>query len=204
LPRTDQADADVVTDDRLTSIPPEEFDDFAALCTSAATIAAGRGLPVVVSWTVVVPRLRVADGGWHLSPTKGRRTFVGECSRTGQRRLAVGTVLDLTGRGPGRFEHVSQAWRRIRDGALIGGTGRGPVIVGGTSPDTVMWLPAAELTKAPGFAPEVTLNALIGSAAAVGGAFRQAQSAVRALLRDSVFVEQQRPQLISQCPVISA
>ena len=188
----------MVTDDRLTSIPSEEFDDFAALCTRAATIAAGRGLPVVVSWTVAVPGLRVADGGWHLSPRNGRRTFVGECSRTGQRRLAVGTVLDLTGRGPGRFEQVSAAWGRIRDGALIGGTGRGPALVGDTSPDAVMWLPAAELSDAPGSAPEVTLNAWIGSAAAVGGAVRQAQSAVRALLRDSAFVEQQRPQLISQ------
>ena len=173
----------MVTDDPLTSIPSEAFDDFAALCTRAATIAAGRGLPVVASWTVTVPHLKVADRGRNLCAVNGRRTFAWESS--GQRRLAVGTVLDLTGHGPERFEQVSQAWRRVRDGALVGGTGRTPALVGGTSSDAVMWLPAAELTEAPGSAPEVTLNAWIGSAAAVGGAVRQAQSAIRALFRDS-------------------
>jgi hypothetical protein len=183
VPRVDLADADVVTDDPLRTFPSEAFDDFAALCIRAATIAAGRGHPVVASWTVTVPQVRVAEDGRRLSAMNRRRTFVGESS-TGQRRLAVGTVLDMAGHGPDRREHVSNAWRRIRDGALIGGTGREPALVVGTSSDAAMWLPAAELTEAPGYAPDVTLNAWIGSAAAVGGAVRQAQSAVRALLRD--------------------
>jgi len=198
LPQAIPADAEVVTNAPPTGISSAEFDDFAALCTRGATIAAGRGLPVVVSWTVAVPHLRVADRGRQYSAGGRRRTFVWESSRTGQLRLAVGTVLDLTGHGPGWFEHVSVAWRRIREGALIGGSGRGPTLAGGTSPDAVMWLPAAELSEDPGCAPEVTLNAWIGSSAAVGGAVRQAQSAVRALLRDSVFVEQQGSQLILQ------
>ena len=208
LTRTATVDADVVTDEPLASIPSEEFDNFAALCTRAATIAADRARPVVVSWTFAVPHLTVADRVRHLSTGDRRRTFVWASSWTGQRRLAVGTALDIEGHGTGRFEQLSQMWHRCRDGALVGGTGRGPALVGGfrfdrrasvggALPDALMWLPVAELTEAPGSAPELTLNAWIGCATAVGAAVRQAQSAVRGLLRDSAFGERQRPQVIS-------
>ncbi|MDT5018656.1 MAG: menaquinone-specific isochorismate synthase [Mycobacterium sp.] len=197
----------MVDDQPPPGIPSVAFDDFAALCTKASTIAADRARPVVVSWTFAVPHLTVADRVRHISARNGR-TFVWASSWTGLRRLAVGTALDLTAQGQDRFAQLSQVWSRCRDGALVGGTFRGPALVGGfrfgggtnldgALPDALMWLPAAELTEAPGSAPEVTLNACIGSATGVGPAIRRARRAVRTMLRDSGVGGKQRPQLLS-------
>jgi hypothetical protein len=106
--------------------------DFGALCGVGATLATESGHPVLVSWTTEVPRCTVAEQVQRLTAGPGR-TFVWTSAWTGHRRLAVGTTLDVTGCGAGRFERVSASWSQARDGALVGGTGRRPALVGGFS-----------------------------------------------------------------------
>ena len=138
----------------------QELKSFTALCDQGARTASDRGRPVLVSWTGTVAGCTVAEQVRRI-PTEPGRRFIWASSWTGQRRLAVGTALDVTGSGADRFEQVSVAWQRHRDGALVGGTGRQPSLVGGFSfrhhdqgrgimPDALMWLPAAELAEVPG------------------------------------------------------
>lgn len=195
-----------MTDQLRTSLPSQELDNFAALCRHGATTAADRGRPVLVSWTATVPQLTVANQFRRLSTDSGR-TFVWASSWTGQRRLAVGSALDVTGHGVDRFEQVSSAWSRHRDGALIGGTGRQPSLVGGFSfqhrggrdllPDALMWLPAAELIEVPGLTPALTLNAWITPATDSCAAMRHAESAALALTTSIPVGESEQARLIS-------
>ena len=179
--------------------------DFGALCGVGATLAAESGHPVLVSWTTEVPRCTVAEQVRRLS-TGPARTFVWTSAWTGHRRLAVGTALDVTGCGADRFEQVSASWRRARDGALVGGTGRRPSLVGGFSfvdggadswPAALMWLPAAELTEVPGSPTELTLNAWLRPSEQRDAAVRCAGEAVRGLLAESAVVEAQQPKVVS-------
>jgi len=195
-----------VTADRATNLPSQDLQNFVALCRHGAIAAAHRGRPVLVSWTFAVPELRVADRVRHLS-NDGGRTFVWASRWTGQRRLAVATALDVTGHLVDRFDQVSAAWRTSRDGALIGGTGRQPSLVGGfsffdrdrsaTLPDALMWLPAAELVEDPGSPPVLTLNAWISPAADGRAAAWHAENAARSLTVDAAIVDKQQAQVIS-------
>jgi hypothetical protein len=105
---------------------------FARLCRHGAAAAAKRKRPVVVGSTFEVPDAAVTKRVHHLTSARGR-TFVWASSWTGQRRLAVGTALDVTGHGVGRFEQISASWRECRNDALVAGTGRQPFLVGGFS-----------------------------------------------------------------------
>ena len=195
-----------MTADRATNLPAQDLQNFAALCRHGAVAAADRERPVLVSWTFAVPELRVADRVRHLS-NDGGRTFVWASRWTGQRRLAVATALDVTGHAVERFDQVSAAWRTSRDGALIGGTGRQPSLVGGFSffdrdrsailPDALMWLPAAELVEDPGSPPVLTLNAWISPAVDGRAAARRAENAARSLTADAAVVDKQQAQVIS-------
>jgi len=173
--------------------------DFGAFCGVGATLAAESCHPVLVSWTIELPRCSVAEQIRRLSDQPGR-TFVWTSAWTGHRRLAVGTALDVTACGTDRFERLSATWRKVRDGALVGGTGRRPSLVGGFGfsdedadtgwPAALMWLPAAELTEEPGAPTELTLNAWLLPAQERDEAVRCAGEAVRTLLADSTAVEQ--------------
>jgi salicylate biosynthesis isochorismate synthase len=184
---------------------------FGKLCQDAANAAADRGRPVLASWSGTVPRFTVADRVRQLS-AGSERTFVWASSWSGQRRLAVGTALDVTGHGADRFEQVSAAWKRCRSGALIGGTGRRPSLVGGFSfrdhdndeadrraamPDALMWLPAAELIEEPGQRTVLTLNAWLRPESAADAAVRHAASAARTLLADSGVADSEQPRVVS-------
>jgi isochorismate synthase len=179
-------------------LPVRALADFGALCGVGATLATESGHPVLVSWTIELPRCSVAEQVGRLTDQRGR-TFVWTSAWTGHRRLAVGTALDITACGTDRFVQLSSAWRRARDGALVGGTGRRPSLVGGFSftdedadtgwPAALMWLPAAELTEDPGAPTELTLNGWLLPAQERDEAVRCAGEAVRALLADSAAVE---------------
>ncbi len=187
------------------------LEGFGKLCRDAAKAAADRGRPVLASWSATVPRFTVADRVRQLSASS-ERTFVWASSWSGQRRLAVGTALDVAGHGADRFEQVSAFWRGCRSGALLGGTGRRPSLVGGFSfrhhdhdeasrraamPDALMWLPAAELIEEPGCPTVLTLNAWLRPEADAGVAVRPAASAARILLADSGVVDSERPRVVS-------
>ena len=185
----------------------KSWKSFAALCQHGARVAADRGRPVLVSWTGAVAKWTVADQVRRLSTEAGRR-FVWASSWTGQRRLAVGTALDVTGLGADRFEQVSASWRRYRAGALVGGTGRQPSLVGGFSfvhhdqghgvmPDALMWLPAAELIEMPGSPPALTLNACISPVANADAAVRHAESAARTLMNNSAIAGKRQARVAS-------
>jgi salicylate biosynthesis isochorismate synthase len=194
------------TTDLPSILPTRALADFGALCGVGATLATESGHPVLVSWTTEVPRFTVAEQVRRL-PTGPGRTFVWTSAWTGQRRLAVGTALDVTGCGADRFDQVSASWSRARDGALVGGTGRRPSLVGGFSfadgpadavwPAALMWLPAAELTEVPGSPTELTLNAWLRPSEERDAAVRCAGEAVRILLTDSAIAEHQRTNVSS-------
>lgn len=204
-----------VTEHSGTTIPPKDLRDYAALCMEGAIAAAHRGRPVVVSATFAVPELCVADRVRRLG-SDSERTFVWASSWTGQRRLSVGTALDLMRDGPDRFDQVSAAWRTCRDGALVGGTGRQPSLVGGFSffdgkhrcrrdmPDALMWLPAAELVEEPGCAPMLTLNAWIPPTKNGRAAAHLAQNAARTLTEDAATVKHRQLQVVSRREAPSA
>lgn len=162
----------------------------------------------MVSWTTAAPPVDIAERVARVCDTGGR-TFVWSSTWTGQRRLAVGTALDLTARGTSRFEQLSTAWRRSRHGALLGGSGREPAVVGGFRfggtdraaaelPDALMWLPAAELVEMPGSDPQLTLNAWIDPSSDVGETISSALAAAHRLMStESVVRDRTRPQLMS-------
>jgi salicylate biosynthesis isochorismate synthase len=187
------------------------LEGFGTLCRDAAKAAADRGRPVLVSWSAQVPQLTVADQVRHLS-TSSERAFVWASTWSGQRRLAVGTALDLAGYGSDRFEQMSAFWKGCRNGALIGGTGRRPSLLGGFSfrhhdnddeghraamPDALMWLPAAELVEEPGCPTVLTLNAWLRPESDVWAAVRHAVRAARTLLTDCVVATGGRARVVS-------
>ncbi|WP_424739114.1 isochorismate synthase [Mycobacterium sp.] len=160
-----------------------------------------------MSWTGTVAGCTVAEQVRRI-PTEPGRRFVWASSWTGERRLAVGTALDVTGSGADRFHQVSTSWRGLRDGALVGGTGRRPSLVGGFSfrhrdegrgimPDALMWLPAAELVEMPGSPTELTLNAWITPGYDVRAAFSHAENAACSLMNDSTVAETQQARVAS-------
>ncbi len=201
-------DAVEVADESTAGLTSEQLADYTALCRGGVAAAATRGRPVMVSWTVPTPHLDVADRTAHISPADGR-TFVWSSAWTGLRRLAVGTALDLTGHRSVRFEQVSESWRQCRAGALLGGSGREPAVVGGfrfderdasgsSLPDALMWLPTAELTQTRDSVPELTLNAWIHPAGSADDAVTAALDAVRRLASDDpTAADQPRPRLLS-------
>jgi salicylate biosynthesis isochorismate synthase len=177
---------------------------FAELCQDGAAAAAGRGRPVLVSLTFEVPGASVAERVRHLHRSGGR-TFVWASSWSGQRRLAVGSALDVTGEGVRRFEQVSATWKEHREGALVGGTGCQPSLVGGfsflprpgnrpgTFPDALMWLPAAQLTECTDSTPALTLNAWVGPGSDCVAAMRHAEQAADSIMIGSVVRPSARP-----------
>jgi salicylate biosynthesis isochorismate synthase len=184
---------------------------FGKLCRDAAKAAAERGRPVLASWSAITPQFTVVDRVRHLS-AGSERTFVWASSWSGQRRLAVGTALDVTAQGADRFEQVSASWQRCRSGALIGGTGRRPSLVGGFSfrhhdhdeaggraamPDALMWLPTAELIEEPGGATVLTLNAWLRPDVDVSNAVGRAANAARTLVADSAVAGSGQPRVVS-------
>ena len=187
------------------------LEGFGKLCRDAAKAAADRGRPVLASWSAPVPEFSVADRVGQLS-VSSERTFVWASSWSGQRRLAVGTALDVTGHGADRFDHVSACWKRCRSGALTGGTGRRPSLVGGFSfrhhdhdeedrraamPDALMWLPAAELFEEQGCPTELTLNAWLRPETDLRSTLRHAEHAARTLLADSSVADGEQPRVVS-------
>jgi salicylate biosynthesis isochorismate synthase len=187
-------------------LPVRALADFGALCGVGATLATESGHPVLASWTIELPRCAVAEQVRRLPAQRGR-TFVWTSAWTGQRRLGAGTALDVTRSGADRFEQLSASWRHARDGALVGGTGRRPSLVGGFSfadgspaagwPAALMWLPAAELTEQPGAPTELTLNAWLRPGQGRDSAVRCSGEAVRILLTDSAIVEHPRTSVSS-------
>lgn len=184
---------------------------FGKLCRDAAKAAADRGRPVLASWSATVPRFTVADRVRHMSASS-ERTFVWASSWSGQRRIAVGTALDVTGHGADRFEQVSASWKASRRGALISGTGTRPSLVGGFSfrhhdddeagrraamPDALMWLPAAELIEEPGRPTVLTLNAWLRPEADPSAGVRHAAQAARTLLADPGVADGEQPRVVS-------
>jgi menaquinone-specific isochorismate synthase len=186
--------------------PARALTDFSALCGVGATLAGESGRPVLASWTIELPHCSVAEQVRRL-PTQRGRTFVWTSAWTGHRRLTVGTALDVTRSGTDRFEQLTAAWRQARDGALVGGTGRRPSLVGGFGfaaananaewPAALMWLPAAELTEQPGAPTELTLNAWLLPGHQRDVAVRCAGQAVRILLTDAAIAEPQRANVTS-------
>jgi len=183
------------------------IDEFAALCRDGAARAARRAHPVLVSWTVPVPAHRITDAV-RLLPGAPGRTFCWLSTWSGFRRLAIGTALDVTGHGAARFDQLSGWLETSGDGALLGGSGRMPTLVGGFRfgtegirpqgvPDALMWLPAAELTETDEMSAELTLNAWVHPAVHVERAVITAATAARALLQPPPPPETVRPQLRS-------
>jgi isochorismate synthase len=186
----------------------------------------------MVSWTTPVPQFTVGERVRHLAipPSNGisndnERTFVWASSWSGQRRLALGSALDVTGHGADRFEQVSASWKRCRSATLIGGTGRRPSLVGGFSfrhhshqshqddhqdayrgamPDALMWLPDAELTEEPGSPTVLTLNAWLRPEADVCAAVRHAENAARTLVADFAVADTEPAHVVSMRETPSA
>ncbi len=194
------------------------LEGFGKLCRDAVKAAADRGRPVLASWSTTVPGFTVADRLRRLS-TSSERTFVWGSTWSGQRRLAVGTALDVTGHGADRFEQVSACWRECRSGALIGGTGRRPALLGGFSfrhrdrgearrraelPEALMWLPSAELFEEPGHPTVLTLNALLRPDANVLNAIRYGEHAARRLLAGCAPGAGEQARVVSVCETPSA
>jgi salicylate biosynthesis isochorismate synthase len=188
-----------------------DLEGFGKLCRDAAKAAADRGRPVLASWSATVPGFTVADRVRQLS-VGSERTFVWASSWSGQRRLALGTALDLSGHGADRFEQVSAFWKLCRDVALVDGTGRQPSLVGGFSfrhhdndeqrtrvamPDALMWLPTAELIEEPGGPTVLTLNAWLRPDADAFAAIRYAEHAARSLLADPPVAASEQARVVS-------
>jgi hypothetical protein len=106
-----------------------ELGKFAGLGRHGAATAAERQRPVLVGSTFEVPDASVAQRVHHFT-SASERTFVWASSWTGQRRLAVGTALGVTGHGVGRVEQISASWRECSNDALVAGAGS-PVFSGG-------------------------------------------------------------------------
>lgn len=187
------------------SLLSREFRTFAGLCRDGATLAAQRGRPVLVSSTFETPPISVAERLRWLGDHSGR-TFVWASSWSGERRLAVGTALDLTGHGLGRFEQISDAWRQCSDGALVDGIGSQPSVLGGFSfaplgprrgvlPDALMWLPAAQLVERPGATAALSLNAWVVPGSDGAGAVQYAKEAAGKIMTGSANRTDPQPRL---------
>ncbi|WP_189862135.1 isochorismate synthase [Streptomyces poonensis] len=89
--------------------------------------------------------------------------------------MASGSAIDLTGRGDGRFDSVQGKWRALAGQAVVAGTDRGPLLVGGFAfrpsprdagerqglPDGLMWVPQVVFLTAGDGATETVVSSLV-------------------------------------------
>jgi len=133
--------------------------------TFAAALDAARrqGRPVLAAWARPLPE--VAPGSLlRRADRLSMRVFYWTSRWTDVESLAVGTSLDLSGTGVGRFAAVRRAWRRHASGLVTGGSGMAevpgfPLLVGGFAfgpgrwhpagglPDALTWCPAVQLVR---------------------------------------------------------
>ena len=150
---------------RATAAASSAFDGFVRQCHDAART----GRPVLVSHSVATANLSMS-ARLALLPGSMERAFVWSSPWSGQRRLAIGSALDLTAEGPARFDELSAQWQHYSCSLQLSGLGRPPALVGGFSFDpaprapalaTLLWLPAAELVETIGGPTQLVLNAMV-------------------------------------------
>jgi salicylate biosynthesis isochorismate synthase len=148
-------------------------DDFIELCRRGQAQANRHGRHILISWTAPLrsPPRRLYDR-LIASVASSDHGFVWNSSWSGRSLLAMGSALDLGGRGDARMGEIADAWRDQMQSTIIGGlrtAGGGPVLMGGFAfraaashpggfPDGLMWVPAVQFDWTNPHRPVVTLN----------------------------------------------
>jgi isochorismate synthase len=129
--------------------------------------------PVLVSWTSSEQVDLDLVELWGVLRLGADRSFFWSSPWSGRQLVALGTVVDLQGRGTERFTEVHHAWSQMVQHAVTT-SGSSPFLVGGFAfrpsdgasvstglPDALLWLPEAQLVyDRPGEPLRLTVNGL--------------------------------------------
>lgn len=115
----------------------------ADLLAQAQQVARERGRPVLASWSQPVPVLDpIALFHWAGEVAHDRTLWFQPDA--GFALVGIGAAQVITPTGVERFQAAGAAWQELLDGALQGGDGPGPVLLGGFAfdperPSTALW-----------------------------------------------------------------
>lgn len=149
---------------------PRELRTF---CEAAVTRAAEHDRPVLASWQ---PDLEMEEDPvalWDRFRTRTDRCFFWASPWSGRQLVAAGSMLDVTGFGPSRFDQVHRAWTELARECLTTGQVSPPLVGGfafrpaaggerpGALPEALLWLPTLHVVRdAADASARVALNAI--------------------------------------------